>query len=153
MVIALATLFMLSALIAQHAAAQAESADKPKLTPSGTITIDQTQVALLFSGNAGGGTLSFQGKQYEFSIGGLGIGGIGISKITATGTVYNLTSIDQFAGTYGQARWGYALGEKSKGKIWLEKTGDDGDVIIHLSAQREGLALSLGGDLVRIKLK
>lgn len=134
-----------------HADDTAGSAAKPELTPSGTIEIEQTQVALLVSGSGGGGTLHFKGNTYPFSIGGLGLGGIGVSKIQATGTVYNMTDVSQFAGAYGQLRTGYALGDKGKGRLWLEKT--NGNVVIHLNSTRQGLALSLGGDVVNIKLK
>jgi hypothetical protein len=131
--------------------ANSESA-KPKLTVAGTIQIDQTQVALLVSGTSGGGTLTFKGKRHGFSIGGLGIGGIGITEMKASGTVYNMTSLDQFAGAYGQARWGITAGNAGKGDLWLEKT--DGTVVIRLrSTERKGLALSLGADVVKISLK
>ena len=115
---------------------------------SGTVDIEQTQIAFLASGNLGGGKLYFGDKTYSFSIGGLGIGGIGISKLTATGTVYNLSSLEQFAGAYVQGRTGFAAGDKGSGKLWL-KNGDG--VVLELVAKREGLALSLGGDAVYIK--
>ena len=35
---------------------------------SGTVDIDQTRVAFLVSGNGGGGTLHFKGKDYPFTI-------------------------------------------------------------------------------------
>lgn len=124
------------------------AADKP-LRPSGTVVIDQTQVALLVSGSSGGGTLTFKGRKYPFKIGGLGIGGIGVSEIHATGTVFNLDRIEDFEGTYGQARAGYAFGNKGSGGFWLE----NGDVVMKLQSSRKGVALSLGGDAVRISFK
>lgn len=148
---ALLTAVCFTAAIAYRADALADTANKPNLVKAGTIEIDQTQVALLISGNAGGGTFHYQGKPHAFSIGGLGIGGIGVSKIKATGTVYNLANLRDFEGTYGQARWGFTAGDKGKGDLWLEKT--DGDVVIHLASQSKGLALSLGADLINIKFK
>lgn len=71
---------------------------------SGTITISQFQVAFLVSGNVGGGTLEFQGQSHNFSIGGLGYGGFGASKIEATGNVYNLDDIRDFEGAHVQGR-------------------------------------------------
>jgi len=118
------------------------------LNKSGTVTIEQVQIAFIGSGNLGGGTLKFGGKSYDFSIGGLGIGGFGVSKITATGTVYNLKDRSDFAGTYGQARYGIAIGSKSTGELWLQNTRG---VVLQLKADRQGLALSLGADAVRIK--
>jgi hypothetical protein len=118
------------------------------LTKSGTVTIEQVQIAFIGSGNLGGGTLKFGGKAYDFTIGGLGIGGFGVSKITATGTVYNLKDLSDFAGTYGQARYGIAIGSASTGELWLQNTRG---VVLQLKADRQGLALSLGADAVRIK--
>lgn len=118
------------------------------LKKSGTVRIEQIQIAFIGSGNLGGGTLQFGGKSYDFSVGGLGIGGIGISKITATGAVYNLTKLNDFAGAYGQARAGFAIGDVSSGKLWLQNARG---VVLELKAEREGLALSLGADAVYIK--
>src|SRR5215475_2158614 len=69
-------------------------------TPTGKISVEQIQVAFIGSGNLGGGTLQFQGKSYEFTVGGLGIGGIGISKIEAVVTVYDLHRLADFQGAY-----------------------------------------------------
>jgi len=99
------------------------------------------------SGNLGGGTLSVGGKQYSFSIGGLGIGGFGVSRMEAYGTVYNLKNINDFAGGYVQARYGIAVGSMSTGQLWLQNTHG---VVLELKAKRTGLALSLGGDAVYI---
>ena len=73
-------------------------------TKTGSVTIEQVQIAFIGSGNLGGGRLFYGGKQYNFTIGGLGIGGIGISKMTATGDVYNMKNLADVAGAYVQAR-------------------------------------------------
>jgi hypothetical protein len=125
--------------------AQADEA----MNKSGIVNIEQYQVAFIGSGNLGGGTLQFGGQTYSFTIGGLGIGGFGISKITASGEVYNLTSIDHFPGAYVQGRYGAVAGNESVGELWLENA--DG-VKLHLKADREGLALSLGGDAIYINM-
>ena len=117
---------------------------------AGTVEIEQVQVAFIGSGNLGGGTLQFQGKSHRFTIGGLGIGGIGISKMQATGDVFNMTELRQFAGAYGQARYGMAIADKSAGELWLQNTNG---VLLNLKAKRTGLALSLGADAVIIDFK
>src|SRR5262245_66224843 len=45
------------------------------LKASGTVRIEQVQIAFIGSGNLGGGTLKFGNKSYDFTIGGLGVGG------------------------------------------------------------------------------
>jgi hypothetical protein len=117
------------------------------LVQSGTVTIEQVQIAFIGSGNLGGGTLSVGGRQYSFSVGGLGVGGIGVSKMEASGTVYNLKNINDFAGAYLQARSGIAIGSLSSGGLWLQNSHG---VVLELRARRQGLALSLGGDAVYI---
>jgi hypothetical protein len=119
------------------------------LKKSGTVRIEQVQIAFIGSGNLGGGTLNFGGKTYSFTIGGLGIGGIGISKITATGNVYNLSKLAYFPGAYVQGRYGAVIGDVSTGKLWLKNSNG---VVLELKAEREGLALSLGGDAIYINL-
>jgi hypothetical protein len=118
------------------------------LKKSGTVEIKQTQIAFIGSGNLGGGKLSFGGKTYNFTIGGLGIGGFGISTMTAVGTVYNMTNASQFAGAYVQGRYGYAAGTSGSGELWLQ---NEAGVVIELKTQREGLALSMGGDAIYIQ--
>jgi hypothetical protein len=125
----------------------ADRATAQELKKSGSVDIQQVQIAFIGSGNLGGGTLTFGGKTYSSTVGGLGIGGFGISKIEATGTVYNLNQLEQFAGAYIQGRYGYAAGTASGGELWLKNPAG---VVMELKAKREGLALSLGGDAVYI---
>jgi hypothetical protein len=117
---------------------------------SGTVEIEQVQVAFIGSGNVGGGTLHYGGRSYRFSIGGLGVGGFGVSKMQAYGDVYNLRELRQFPGAYAQARYGFAAGDKSGGEMWLENANG---VKISLRARRVGLAVSMGGDAVYIDFK
>jgi hypothetical protein len=119
------------------------------LVKSGTVHIEQVQLAWIGSGNLGGGTLQLGGRTYKFSIGGLGIGGFGVSKITANGEVYNLKEIAYFPGSYVQGRYGFAVGETSTGGLWLKNANG---VVLHLKAERVGLALSLGADAIYVKL-
>lgn len=114
---------------------------------SGTVRIEQVQIAFIGSGNLGGGTLNYGGQQYDIEVGGLGVGGIGVSRMVATGIVYNLDDVRDFAGAYVQARYGLALGSLSSGELFLQNTKG---VALRLKAERSGLALSLSGDAVYI---
>ena len=118
-------------------------------TPDGTVEMQEVQAAYIGSGSAGTGVLSFRGGQYPFKVGGVGVGGFGLSTIDATGEVYNLRDLGQFPGTYGQARYGFAIGTASGGDLWMQ---NEAGVIMHLKAKREGLMLSLGGDAVVISM-
>ena len=118
-------------------------------TPDGTVDLQEVQAAYIGSGSAGSGTLFFRGKEYPLKVGGVGVGGIGLSTVDAKGEVYNLRDLAQFPGTYGQARYGFAIGTASAGDLWMQ---NESGVILHLKAKREGLILSLGGDAVVILL-
>ena len=118
-------------------------------TPDGGVEMHEVQAAYIGIGSAGTGVLSFRGVQYPFEVGGVGVGGFGLSTIEATGEVYNLRDLGQFPGTYGQARYGFAIGTASGGDLWLQ---NESGVILHLKAKREGLMLSLGGDAVVISM-
>ena len=120
------------------------------LKESGTVEMEQVQIAFIGSGNVGGGTLHYEGKSYDFEVGGLGIGGIGVSKFEAKGTVYNLSELAYFPGAYVQGRYGFAAGDEGSGKLWLQNSNG---VVMELETKRQGLALSLGGDAVYINLK
>jgi hypothetical protein len=107
------------------------------------------QVAFIGSGAVGGGTLNYRGRSYPFKVGGLGIGGIGISRLDATGSVLNLHHLEDFNGVYGQARTGWAIGQHGKGEMWLQNANG---VYLRLKARRQGLSLTLGADGMLVQL-
>jgi hypothetical protein len=117
--------------------------------PDGTVEMREVQVAYVGSGSSGQGVLFHRGRRYPFTIDGLGVGGIGASSIDAEGEVYNLRDVLSFPGTYGQARYGFALGNASGGDLWMQ---NESGVIMHLKAKRTGLMLSLGGDAMVISM-
>ena len=127
----LALALCLPALAQDKPQAAPEPAAKSGLTPSGTISFEYGQAAFILSGSGGKGTLRFGKKTYRIRLGGLGVGGIGAARISATGEVFNLTSLADFAGAYVQGRIGYAFGQ-GQGSLWLENA--------------RGVVLSLGGD-------
>jgi hypothetical protein len=117
--------------------------------PDGFIDMHEVQAAYIGSGAGGGGTLYFNGREYPFGLGAAGIGGFGLSTVEATGDVFNLKRVEDFPGTYGQARYGFAIGTESGGDLWLQ---NEQGVILHLKAKRTGLMLTLGGDAVVISM-
>ena len=143
---ALALAMAVAAIIAIHLGSAFAQSSKPQ--ESGTVTISQGQIAFIFSANVGGGNLHYKGKTYPFSISGLGVGGIGISSIEATGVVYDLKKLSDFDGAYGQARTGIVFGTVSAGTLWLENSEG---VYLRLKAKRKGVALALGADAIIIQ--
>ncbi len=131
-------------------ASQAKAKTAPAPQPVGRVSIDQTHLAFIGSTAVGGGTLFYRGRSYPFTINGLGVGGIGASKVKATGDVYQLTRVSDLAGVYGQVRLGWALADQGHGRLWLQ---NDKGVVLRLRTEREGLMLAAGADAVRIQLR
>lgn len=130
-------------MLASPAVAQTRS-----LGPAtGTVRIEQVQAGFIASGEAGGGTLRYQGRSYPITVGGLGIGSIGAARSVASGTVYGLRRVSDFAGAYVQLKEGWAVGGAGRGTTWLR---NDKGVTLRLATRRQGLQLQLGADGVLI---
>jgi hypothetical protein len=130
-------MFALTALLLAAALSTTALAQEP----SGTVTIDEYQLAYIFSGSVGGGKLTFQGNTYDFKVGGLGIGGIGASHISAYGEVYNLKEVVAFPGTFAQGAVGYSVTNQGEGQLWLQ---NQNGVVLHLQTSQQGLGLTAG---------
>ncbi|MCR4524686.1 hypothetical protein [Bosea sp. 47.2.35] len=148
MAVVVGMLVLFLGLTLEHSVAHAQS--RPSGAPSATLRIRQLQVAFIGSGAIGGGTLRFRGGSYDLTVGGLGFGGIGASRLTATGSVYGLSRVEDIAGAYVQIREGWAIGAQGRGTLWLRNAKG---VTMRLATQRKGLQLSLGADGVLIGFK
>ena len=120
-----------------------------KATPSGKVSIESTSIAAGIGVSWGDGKLSFKGKDYPFSVDGLSLVDWGISKVNATGDVYNLTDTSKFAGTYVAAEAGLTLAGGMGGMVLRNANG----VIIHLRSVSQGAQLQLGTSGLMIKMK
>jgi hypothetical protein len=136
--------------LALFAATPGHAQERPTGPPVASVSIEQVQVAFIGSVARGGGVLRYGGRSYPISIGGIGIGGIGASHLTASGAVYGLRRPADFEGLYVQLRSGWALGEQGRGRFWLR---NEKGVLMRLRSQREGIQLSLGADGVLIRFQ
>lgn len=116
------------------------AAREEPLYPVGSLTMEATTVAAGLGFNWGDGTLKFQGKEVKFKVKGLDVAAVGISRITATGDVYNLKSVADLAGTYTQAGAGIAIAGGVKGLLARNQKG----VVIDLKAVQQGVQFNLG---------
>ena len=124
------------------------AADAPK-KPSGTVSINETQFALIVGGSTGGGVLTYQGKKYPFKIGGMSLGAnVGVSKLSASGEVYDLTQLSKFPGTFTKLESSITLGGGVGGTVLKNENG----VIMRLTSTSEGLQLNLSASGVTVKL-
>jgi hypothetical protein len=111
--------------------------------------IQSTSIAAGVGVSWGDGTLRFKGKQYRFSIDGLTLVDVGISKASAVGDVYNLTGVSNFEGTYVAGEAGFALVGGMGGMSLRNQNG----VVMHLRSVTHGAKLQLGPAGLTIKLK
>ena len=95
----------------------------PSTPPSATVTIQEWSAAYYGSIAAGKGTLNYNGQRHHFTISGLGAGGSGAQKISATGKVYNLNRLSDFSGTYHGISRGLTLIEGKMHAPLLAKEG------------------------------
>ena len=116
-------------------------------TPSGRVELEEVELSLLLSAGWGHGSLFYEGT-HGFKMKGLGVGGIGVSKLEAYGNVFRLRKLSDFRGAYGLARAEAVAGDEAlQGGLWMENPAG---VQIHLVPRRSGVALSLGADGVLI---
>jgi hypothetical protein len=128
---------------AQHE--EQEFRDFSKMEPSGTVELDITSVKLIAGAQWGSGTLRYGGKDYPLKVRALSVGGAGIKKVKASGNVYELKRLEDFAGKYGGGVVGATAGTKGAGTTTLE---NGKRVVLQLSATDSAglqLSLSLGG--------
>lgn len=123
------------------------ASDAPK-KPSGTVSINETQFALILGGSTGGGVLTYQGKKYPFKIGGMSLGAnVGVSKLSATGEVYDLKDPSKFPGTFTKLESSITLGGGVGGTVLRNENG----VIMRLTSTSEGLQFNLSASGVTVR--
>ena len=116
---------------------------------SGTVRLTIYKGGWFIGGSGGGGTLTFRGKTYALSVGGIDAGLVfGGSKTVLRGRVKNINRASDVAGVYGAAGAGLAIGggaraivlSNQKGAV-LEMTGRQ--VGLMANADLSGLAITM----------
>jgi len=118
-------------------------------TPDATLRLHEGSVAAGIGFSWGGGTLTYKGKDYPVDVKGLSVGDVGITKIEATGKVYNLKSIGDFDGNYT----GVAAGATAAGGGSVSTMRNQAGVTIDVIATTQGVKVVLGGGGVDLKIK
>jgi hypothetical protein len=117
--------------------------------PSGRVTMESRSIAAGVGVTWGDGKLTFNGKDYPFTINGLSVVDWGISRASAAGDVYNLTDVSKFAGTYVAAEAGFTLAGGAGGITMRNSEG----VILNLRSTSRGASLTLGPAGLTITMK
>ena len=117
--------------------------------PDATLRLSGGSVAAGLGVTWGGGTLTYKGKDYPISVTGISAGDVGITKLEASGKVYNLTKLDDFDGNYTAAAAGATLAGGGSAVAMKNQSG----VSVNLVATTQGVKLVLGGGGVEMKIK
>ena len=116
------------------------------MSPDGTVSMTE----IIAVGAAGGkGTLNFQGRSYPFKLVGGVTGGVGASNAQASGDVYSLKDISDFAGLYTQSSGAAGLDTSKTSDLWLRNKAG---VVLHLKGTETGVTLSLGREEILIEM-
>ena len=117
--------------------------------PSGSLTITSKVVAIGVGVTWGDGTLTYQGKTHAFSVDGLSVADLGISSITSSGEVFNLSKLSDFSGNYAAGEAGIAIAGGPSDVILKNQNG----VVIRLHGTQQGGRLTLAAQGVKLQLK
>src|SRR5262249_19943060 len=117
--------------------------------PDATLKLSAGSIAAGVGISWGSGTLTYKGKDYPISVTGLSVGDVGITKVEASGKVYNLKKLDDFNGNYTAGSVGATVGGGGSVTAMKNQNG----VSVELVATTQGVKLTLGGGGVDMKLK
>jgi hypothetical protein len=106
---------------------------------SGTIRISVLKGGWFIGASGGSGTLTFHGRRYPLSIGGLSAGLVfGASQTYLSGRVSNISRPSDVAGVYGAGGAGAAVGRGVRAIVLTNQKG----AVLELSGRQTGLMVN-----------
>jgi hypothetical protein len=125
------------------------SAFAEEKTPDATLKLSGGSVAAGIGFSWGSGTLTYKGKEYPIEVKGLSVGDVGVTKVEATGKVYNLKDLADFDGNYTGVGAGAAVAGGGSVVAMKNQAG----VTVDLVATTQGVKVAIGGGGVEMKIK
>ena len=125
--------------------------------PPATANLGSTEGTIAFTGGAiavgigfqwGGGTLTYQGQQYPFRVSGISVVDVGVTRVSASGTVRNLRNVADFSGNYVSISAGATLAGGGSVTTLRNQNG----VVIDGVSTAQGVRLTLAPGGVNITL-
>ena len=102
----------------------------------GTVSLVIYKAGWIIGGSGGSGVLTFHGRSYQLSTGGLDYGLVfGGSKTVLRGRVHNIFRPSDVAGVYGAAGAGLAVGAGARAIVLTNQKG----AVLELSGRQVGL--------------
>ena len=107
---------------------------------SGTVRISFLKAGWVIGGNVGSGTLTFRGRTYPLSVGGMSYGfTFGGSQTNLRGVVSNIFRPSDIEGVYGAAGAGATVIRGPQAIVLTNQKG----AVLHLSGTQTGLMVNL----------
>lgn len=106
---------------------------------NGSVRIKISKVGFIVGVGGGSGVLTFKGRQYRLSIGGVSAGTIGVSSMELVGTATNLQTAADIAGSYSAASAGLAVAGGAKVATLQNSNG----VVLQLHGRQVGFEASV----------
>jgi hypothetical protein len=116
------------------------AASTPSQAQSCSIRLHIVKAGFIIGAGGGNGTLVCHGRSYRLSVGGIGLGSLGVAAADLVGTASNAHNPANVAGTYGAAGAGVTfVGGGQVATLQNEK-----GVVLQLAGGQVGFQVSLG---------
>jgi len=114
--------------------------EAPPMQTTGQVRLNIVKAGFIVGVGGGTGTLTYRGQTYRLSIGGIGIGSLGVAAVDLMGTASNLRSPSDIAGTYGAAGVGATFVGGGQAATLQNEKG----VVLNLAGPQIGFQVTLG---------
>ena len=116
------------------------AATTPSQAQTCSIRLHIVKAGFIVGAGGGSGTLVCHGRAYRLSVGGIGLGSLGVAAADLAGTASNVRGPASVAGTYGAAGAGVTFVGGGQVATLQNQNG----VVLHLSGGQVGFQVSLG---------
>jgi hypothetical protein len=117
---------------------------------SGSVVLTVYKAGWIIGGSGGYGTLTFRGRSYPLSVGGLDYGLVfGGSKTVLRGRVSNISRASDIAGVYAAGGAGLAVGSGARAIVLANQKG----AVLELSGRQVGLLANVDLSGLAITMK
>ena len=143
-------LLRLRVLVAVFAAILAAGVFSPARADEGTVRISFIKAGWVIGGSVGSGTLTFHGRTYRLSVGGLSYGlTFGGSQTDLYGRVRNIYRPSDIEGVYGAGSAGAAVVHGAQAVVLTNQRG----AVLELAGRQTGLIVNLDLSGLALTLK
>jgi len=116
------------------------AATTPSQAQTCSIRLHIVKAGFIVGAGGGTGTLVCHGRAFRLSVGGIGLGSLGIAAADLAGTASNVRNPANVAGTYGAAGAGVTFVGGGQVATLQNQNG----VVLHLAGGQIGFQVSLG---------